>query len=312
MRALITGCAGFIGSHLADRLVLDGAEVCGVDNLSAGTAWNIRHLLDHPRFSFFKGDVREPAVLDKAMRHTDVVCHLAALVHVDASYIQPKDTFRNNIESTLAVLEECRWSKTPLVLASSSEVYGSAQTFPMAEDHPLCAMHPYGASKVACDRMAYAWHATYNMPIFVLRCFNTYGPRQKDYGYGGVVSLFIRRVKNGKPPIIFGSGEQTRDFMYIEDAVSAYICAIEAVTKDVHCFDVVNFGTGVRTQIRQLAWAIIRLMGKEGKMREAYELPRLGELDNLMADIGYAKDKYGWGPGYTLDEGLSEFIAKMV
>ena len=210
MRIVITGGAGFIGSHLCEKYTLAKQTVVCLDNFSSGNLTNIRQLLDYPNFKLVKGDIRDTELLEKVIRDADVVFHLAAQVHVDRSYIEPKLTYEVNVMGTLNVLEAARMHDVGKVLvASSSEVYGSAQYAPIDEKHPLSAPHPYGASKIAADRMCHAYGLTYGMNINILRFFNIFGPRQRDIGYGGVISIFTRRVLSGVPPIIYGKGKQT-------------------------------------------------------------------------------------------------------
>ncbi|MEM2429918.1 MAG: GDP-mannose 4,6-dehydratase, partial [Nitrososphaerales archaeon] len=223
MKMLITGGAGFIGSHLCDKYVGEGHNVICLDNFMSGNLNNVRHLLDYRNFKLIKGDIRDVELLDKLMRGVDVVFHLAAQVHVDRSYVEPKLTYEVNVMGTQNILEMARIHDVKrIIYASSSEVYGSAQYVPIDEKHPLNAPHPYGASKIAADRMCNAYIQTYGLDIAILRLFNTFGPRQRDIGYGGVVSIFTRRVLSNIPPIIYGDGLQTRDFTYIEDMVRAF------------------------------------------------------------------------------------------
>jgi UDP-glucose 4-epimerase len=218
MKLLITGGAGFIGSHLCEKYVKEGHTVICLDDFMSGNLTNIRHLLDYRNFKLVKGDIRNFDLLEKVMQDVDVVFHLAAQIHVDRSYIEPKLTYEVNVIGTQNVLEVARIHDAKRVIhASTSEVYGSAQHVPIDEHHPLNAPHPYGASKIAGDRMCYAYIKTYGMDISILRLFNVFGPRQRDFGYGGVISIFTRRVLSNIPPIIYGNGLQTRDYTYIAD-----------------------------------------------------------------------------------------------
>ena len=228
MKLLITGGAGFIGSHLCDKYVGEGHTVVCLDNFMSGDLMNIRHLLDYRNFKLVRGDVRDFDFLEKTMRDVDIVFHLAAQIHVDRSYIEPRLTYDINVIGTQNVLEVARlYDATRVIHASTSEIYGSAQYVPIDEVHPLNAPHPYGASKIAADRMCYAYIHTFGLNISIMRLFNVFGPRQKDVGYGGVISIFTRRVLNNIPPIIYGDGKQTRDYTYITDAVNAYDAALK-------------------------------------------------------------------------------------
>ena len=306
MRILITGGAGFIGSHLSEKYTKEGHTVICMDNFMNGNLTNIRHLLGYRNFKLINGDVRDLDLLEKIIRDVDVIFHLAAQIHVDRSIIEPKMTYDINVIGTQNVLEAARiYDVEKIIYTSSSEVYGTAQYIPMDEKHPLNSPHPYGASKIAADRMCHAYIETYGLNIVIMRPFNIFGPRQKDTGYGGAISLFIKRVLNSNPPIIYGDGTQTRDYTYIEDIVRAYdaILKYEGKLKDP-----VNFGSGKEIRIIDLANKIIELCGKKGEIKPVHVAPRPGEVRRLVADISKAKELFGWSPQYTLEEGLKKLI----
>lgn len=303
MKLLITGGAGFVGSHLCDRYVKNGDTVICLDNFMNGSLTNVRHLLGYRNFKLINGDIRDYDLLEKIMRDIDAVIHLAAQIHVDRSIIEPRLTYEVNVLGTQNVLEVARvYDVDKVVHASTSEVYGSAQYAPMDEDHPLNAPHPYGASKIAADRMCYAYIETYGMNVCIMRPFNLYGPRQKDSGYGGALSIFTKRVMSGLPPVIYGSGLQTRDYTYVDDIVEAY----DLILKYPNTLrEPINFGTGVDVSIIDLAHKIIDLCGKDLTPVHVEERP--GEVQRLVADISKAR-KLGWEPKYSIDEGLKKFI----
>ena len=306
MKMLITGGAGFIGSHLCEKYVKDGHTVLCLDNFMSGDLMNIRHLLDYRNFKLVKGDIRDFVLLERVMRDVDVVFHLAAQIHVDRSYIEPRLTYDINVMGTQNILEGARmYDAKRVIYASTSEVYGSAQYVPIDEKHPLNAPHPYGASKIAADRMCYAYIQTYGMDIAILRLFNVFGSRQRDIGYGGVISIFTRRVLNNVPPIIYGDGLQARDYTYIEDAVRAYDLVLnhrEPITEPV------NFGSGREISILDLANMIIDLCGKKGNIKPVHVEPRIGEVKRLIADATEAKKLLGWEPEYDFKTGLKAFV----
>ena len=305
MRILVTGGAGFIGSHLCDRYVKDGDTVLCLDNFMNGNLMNIRHLLNYRNFKLVNGDIRDFDLLEKIVRDVDAVFHLAAQIHVDRSIIEPKLTYEINVLGTQNILEVARvYDVEKVIHASTSEVYGSAQYSPMDEKHPLNAPHPYGASKIAADRMCYAYIETYGMNICIMRPFNLYGPRQKDSGYGGAISLFTKRALSNTPPIIYGNGEQTRDYTFINDIVEAY----DLILNNKPIREPINFGTGKEIKIIDLANEIIELCGKTGKIKPVHVEPRPGEVRRLVADISKAKELLGWKPKYTIKEGLKKFI----
>jgi UDP-glucose 4-epimerase len=306
MKILITGGAGFIGSHLCDKYVEAGHNVICLDNFMTGNILNIRSLIHKRNFKLINGDIRDFDLMEKIMPEVDVVFHLAAQIHVDRSVVEPKATYEINVIGTQNVLESARmYDVKKIIYASTSEVYGSAQYAPIDEKHPLEAPHPYGASKIAADRMCYSYLQTYGMNIVIMRLFNVFGPRQKDIGYGGVISIFTRRILNNMPPIIYGDGQQTRDYTYITDAIKAYDLAInhnEPITEPI------NFGTGKEVSIINLAEMILDLTGKNGDLKQVHVQPRIGEVKRLIADATKAKKLLGWSPTYDFKKGLKEFI----
>jgi UDP-glucose 4-epimerase len=306
MKMLITGGAGFIGSHLCDKYTKEGHTVLCLDNFMSGNLMNVKHLLNNRNFKLIKGDIRDFDLLEKIMRDVDVVFHLAAQIHVDRSYIEPRLTYDVNVMGTQNVLEVARLHDAKrIIYASTSEVYGSAQYCPIDEKHPLNAPHPYGASKIAADRMCYAYIQTYGMNIAIVRLFNTFGPRQRDVGYGGVISIFTRRILKGMPPIIYGDGQQTRDYTYIDDAVRAYDLVLN---HDEPLIEPINFGSGREETIIDLANMLIELSGKKADIKPVHVEPRIGEVIRLIANADKAKKLLGWEPKCKLEDGLGKFV----
>lgn len=306
MKILITGGAGFIGSHLCEKYTKEKHTVLCMDNFMSGNLANVRHLLDCRNFKLIKGDIRDTELLEEIVRDIDVIFHLAAQIHVDRSYVEPKLTYDINVKGTQNILEAARLHDTKrLIYASTSEVYGSAQYVPIDENHPLGATHPYGASKIAADRMCYAYANTFGMPISIVRFFNIFGPRQRDVGYGGVISIFTRRVLNDTSPIIYGDGQQTRDYTYIEDAVRAYDLVLK---HNEPIIEPVNFGSGKEVSIVDLASKIVNLCGGKGNIEPVHIEPRIGEVKRLIADATKAKSLLGWEPEYSLEDGLKKFV----
>lgn len=306
MKILITGGAGFVGSHLCDKYTQEGHTVFCLDNFTSGNLINVRHLLDYRNFKLIKGDVRNYELLKDIMRDIEIVFHLAAQIHVDKSYIEPRLTYEVNVIGTQNILEIARLHDVKRVIyASTSEVYGSSLYHPMDEKHPLNAPHPYGASKLAADRMCYAYIQTYGMDISIMRLFNIFGPRQRDIGYGGVISIFTRRIINNVPPIIYGDGLQTRDYTYVADAIKAYDLVLnhkEPITEPI------NFGSGRELTIMDIANKIIHLCGKDKTLKSVHEAPRMAEVKRLIADATKAKKLLGWEPDYDFDQGLQKFV----
>ncbi|HTY46051.1 MAG TPA: GDP-mannose 4,6-dehydratase [Methanomassiliicoccales archaeon] len=306
MNILVTGGAGFIGSHLCEKYTQEGHTVLCLDNFLSGDLINVRHLLDCRNFKLIKGDIRDRPLLENVCRDVDVILNLAAQIHVDRSYIEPGLTYDINVMGTQNVLEVARFHDIDKVIhASTSEVYGSALHVPIDENHPLNAPHPYGASKIAADRMCYAYIHTYGLNVSLLRFFNIFGPRQRDIGYGGVISIFTRRIMMDMPPIIFGDGMQTRDYTYIDDAVRAYDLALN---HNGRIDEPLNLGTGSEITITEIAEKLIRLCGKKGKMRPVYVEPRIGEVKRLIANSDKARSVLGWEPSVDFEKGLDMFV----
>ncbi|MEK6932733.1 MAG: GDP-mannose 4,6-dehydratase [Nanoarchaeota archaeon] len=307
MKFLITGGVGFLGSHICEKYInedKDNKVVC-LDNFSNSNLFNIRALLNNKNFKLVNGDIRNKDLLEKLMPGVDVVIHLAAQIHVDKSIIDPIETYETNVLGTLNVLEAARTHDAKRILiASTSEVYGPAKYVPMDEAHPLESPHPYGASKIAADRMALAYNHTYNLGVDIIRCFNMYGPKQRDTGYGGAISIFTKRALNNQPPIIFGDGSQTRDYMYIKDGVKAYDLVLKHQNGSQD--RIINFGTATEISILDLAKKIIKLSGKD--FDPVFVSPRPGEVNRLYCNYDKAKNLYGFKPDYDLDTGLKEYI----
>lgn len=246
---------------------------------------------------------RDYDLLEILMRGVNAVVHLAAQIHVDRSIIEPRLIYDINVLGTQNVLEVARlYEVEKVVHVSTSEVYGSAEYAPKNEDRPLNAPHPYGASKIKADRMCYAYIETYGMNVCIMRPFNLYGPRQRDSGYGGAISIFTKRVLSGMPPIIYGDGTQTRDYTYVDDIVRAYDLILNHPTP---IREPVNFGTGTDVRIVDLANRIIELCGRDFAPVHVEERP--GEVTRLVADISRAR-ALGWEPQYTIEDGLARFI----
>lgn len=304
-RILITGGAGFIGSHLAEDLVKSGYSVKILDDFSTGNVNNILGLFNYKNFKMIRGSITNKELLAKATSDVDVIFHLAAQIHVDRSIIEPRHTFDVNTLGTLNILDNALENGTELVVyASTSEVYGTAKYAPMDEDHPLNPASPYAATKAAADRLCFSYYNTYQLPVVIVRCFNTYGPRQKDTGYAAAIPKFIKRVLSGLPPVIYGDGKQTRDYMYIKDTVNSYKLVMEAYEKILG--KAINFGTGKEIAILDLVNTLLDLSGN--KTTPIHAAPRAGEVKRLCADTTLAKDTLGFTPQYTIRKGLEEFM----
>jgi len=304
-RILVTGAAGFIGSHLAEDLVKSGHSVKIIDDFSTGNVNNILGLFNYSNFKMIRGSITNKELISKATSDVDVIFHLAAQIHVDRSIIEPRYTFEVNTLGTLNLLDAALENDVELmVYASSSEVYGSAQHVPMNEDHPLNPASPYAASKAAADRLCFSYYNTYRLPVVIVRCFNTYGPRQKGSGYAAAIPKFLRRALSDLPPVIYGDGKQTRDYMYVKDAVSAYKLVLRSYKNVLG--KAVNFGTGREITIQELAKTILHLCGS--RKTPVHAAQRAGEVKRLCADISLAEKELDFKPQYTIETGLKQFL----
>jgi UDP-glucose 4-epimerase len=304
-RVLITGGGGFIGSHLAEDLVKNGYLVKILDDFSTGNVNNIMELFNYKNFKMIRGSITDRELVRKATDDIDVVFHLAAQVHVDRSIMEPRRTFDVNTVGTLNILDSALENDIELVAyASTSEVYGSAKYTPMDEDHPLNPASPYAASKSAADRLCFSYFNTYRLPVVIVRCFNTYGPRQKGSGYAAAIPKFIRRALEGLPPVIYGDGKQTRDYMYVKDTVSAYKSILGSYSNVLG--KAINFGTGKEISILDLANTIVDLCGS--KAAPIHVAARSGEVSRLCAGTALAQKLLGFSTEYSIAMGLQEFV----
>jgi len=295
-KIIITGAAGFIAGHLFKYLEKD-YEVKGIDNLSHPSANPIKRKVKH-------ADVRYQYEIEPYIKWSDIVIHCAAEISVDKSIDNPRATLDTNVWGTWNVLELCKKYKKKMVFASTSEVYGSAQTYNISESHPLDGQSTYAASKIAGDRLCYAYWKTHNVDVTILRSFNTFGPYQANDSYGGVIAKFIKAAKNNKPLVIYGTGEQERDYIYIDDALEGYKIAISVATDGKP----INVGFGKTIKIKELAQMIIKQLKSRSPI--VYTKPRLGEVQRLCCDNSYAKS-LGFEPKITFEKGLTKYIKSL-
>jgi UDP-glucose 4-epimerase len=299
-KALVTGGAGFIGSHLVERLMHDGLQVTVLDNLSTGKRTNLP-----PEADFILGDVRDPDIVTAVVSGVDVVFHLAARVSIRASVEGFWPDAETNLVGTLNVLRACvaREAKK-LVYASSMAVYADApQAVPLSEDYATAPISPYGVAKLASERYATLIAAQSGFEAVSLRYFNTYGPRQTFTPYVGVITIFVQRLLRGEPPIIFGDGEQCRDFVYVGDIVDA---TVRAMTTDVSG-EVFNIGSGQGTSVNQIAALLCERLAPEIAPQHVAAHP--GELRNSIANIDKARRLLGYDPHGQLEDKVDEIIA---
>lgn len=304
---LVTGAGGFIGSHLVERLVLDGARV------HAFVHYNSRHdsgMLSHlapetlSRVEILAGDLHDASAIQAAVDGCEIVFHLGALISIPYSYIHPVEVAYTNYIGTLNVLMSCRRAGVArLVHTSTSEVYGTARQVPISESHPLQGQSPYSASKIGADMLAGSFFCTYNLPVVTVRPFNTYGPRQSDRA---VIPAIISQVLT-QDVIQLGNLDAKRDFTYIDDTVNGFLSA--AVGRDVSG-KTYNLGTGHEISIGNVAELIIRKIGKPVQIKVNQERlrPEKSEVMELISDYSKARNELGWQPHITLDQGLDATI----
>ncbi|MDW8044794.1 MAG: SDR family oxidoreductase [Nitrososphaerota archaeon] len=303
MRVMVTGGAGFIGSHLVDRLVKDGYDVIILDDLSSGSKMNIKKHLESKKVKFVIGDVRDSKLLLKYLRGVEVVFHNAAIVSVSQSFKSPTKVNDVNVNGTLALLQACIANKVRrFIYSSSAAVYGNIPP-PLREDSPTNPISPYGVTKLAAERYIQLYHESYGLETISLRYFNVYGPRQRVGHYSGVIMRFIQRLKDNKRPIIYGDGEQTRDFIYIDDVIDANMIALN--TKAVgHVF---NIATGIPTSINELAKQIGEILGKSD-IKPMYFKPKVGDIKHSYGDVSKAQHILNFQAKIKLSQGLRKML----
>jgi UDP-glucose 4-epimerase len=314
MRVLITGGAGFIGSHLADTLLDRGHEVSILDNLSTGSIDNIAHLKGRPRFSYVIDDVTNEPVLAETLDRADVVFHLAAAVGVKLIVEAPVHTIETNVHGTEVVLKHANKKKKLVVIASTSEVYGKSTAVPFREDADL-VLGPtlkhrwaYACSKAIDEFLALAYWKERKLPIVIVRLFNTVGPRQTGQ-YGMVIPNFVRQAMAGQPITVFGDGSQTRSFTHVADVVEALIRLVEEPRAVGQVF---NVGNNREISIRQLAELVRDLASSSSPIvdvpyEQAYETG-FEDMPRRVPDISKIRDLVGWEPRIGLEETLRSVI----
>jgi nucleoside-diphosphate-sugar epimerase len=303
LRVLVTGGAGFIGSHIVDGLLNHGYEIGVLDNLETGDERNLAHRAGS--FEWHRGDLRDMETVRRAVKGHDAIVHQGALVSVTRSVEDPLLTNEVNVTGTLNVLKASVDSGVSrFVFASSSSVYGETETLPKREDMPTRPVSPYGVSKLSAENYCIAFSRVYGLHTVCLRYFNVYGPRQKFGPYSGVIPAFIRKIRNGEPPLIFGDGSQTRDFTYVLDVVDANLLSL---TADVAAGEVFNIAAGRICSINELADCILTLMGR-ADLRPVYTSARAGDIRASYADISKASLSLGYRPKFELVDGLGKVI----
>jgi len=304
MRFVVTGGAGFIGSHIADALVNRGDEVVILDNLFSGSMENIRQIIDNPLVKFIRGSINEKKLLQQACKNADGIFHEAAITSVPRSVKDPVASNEVNITGTLNVLiaaHNCNVKK--IIYASSSSVYGDTPTLPKREDMIPNPKSPYAITKLTGEYYINVFHELYSMDTVSLRYFNVFGPRQDPQSeYSAVIPKFITKTLHHESPVIYGDGSQTRDFTYVKDVVQANIRAMDSAAQGVF-----NVAYGSRITLIKLARIIMDALGEDLPL--IYESPRSGDIHDSLAAISAAQNAFKYAPEYTVKTGLEETIA---
>ena len=306
-RALVTGAAGFVGSHLVEELIERGYEVRGfVRYTSTNSVGYLDELPATKRAAveIIAGDLRDGEAIRQAAQGCDVIFHLAALVGIPYSYVHPLETIETNVMGTVNVLMAARdLGVGRLIHTSTSEVYGTALYVPIDEGHPLQGQSPYSASKIGAEKIVESFHASFNLPTTVIRPFNVYGPRQSTRA---VIPTIITQALV-KQEIRLGNFDATRDFTFVKDTVNGFIMASES---DAAIGKTVNVGSNTEISIGEIAEKIIRLVGREVTLiqEEKRIRPTKSEVQRLWAENKLAKEIFGWQPQVSFDEGLQQTI----
>ena len=314
MKALITGGAGFIGSHLAERLLKDGCEVSAVDNLSTGSLRNIESFKEDPEFNFIEGDIRNAELMDALVERSEVVFHLAAAVGVKLIVDKPVHTIETNISGTEVVLDVANKFGKKILIASSSEVYGKNEMVPFCEDDDIVlgstslSRWSYACSKAIDEFLGLAFYQQYGLSVVIGRFFNTIGPRQTGQ-YGMVVPRFVQSALRNEPISIYGTGRQRRCFCYVEDIVEA---VIDLINCEEAAGKVYNIGSAEEISIEGLADKIIEMTGSRSKKEfvpyeEAYGRP-IEDMMRRVPNLERIKGRIGWEPKTSLSETLEIII----
>ena len=304
----MTGGAGFIPSNVIRHLL--GAtpwDVVSLDALTyAGNLENLAEVLSHERLSFVHGDIRDAALVRDVVAEVDVIVNAAAESHVEKSIEEGASEFvTTNVEGTQILLDAIR--ETPVerfILISSSEVYGTAESAPMDEEHPLNPRSPYAATKAGADRLAYSYFVTYGLPIVIVRPFNNYGPRQHPEK---VIPRFITQALSDEPLTIHGDGDASRDWLYVDDDAEAIEAIIEAPLEDL-AGEVLNVATGVDISVSEIAESVLELLGKPSSLKVHVE-ERPGQVHRHVGSTGKIERLTGWRAGTSFEAGLARTVA---
>ena len=306
MKILVTGGAGFIGSHIVDRCVAEGHEVRVLDNLSNSKIMNLEEHIRKRTIEFLKGDIRDQKAVKDSIRNIDAVFHEAAQVSIPLSMNDPMYTDDVNVRGTLNLLAAASEEGVErFVYASSSSVYGDPARLPVTEDTPFQPLSPYAASKIAGEEYCLSFWKARGLPTVCLRYFNVFGPRQGSSGYASVIPAFICSLLDHKPMTIFGDGNQTRDFLHVRDVVEANMLALEVGSA---VGDVFNIGSGKPTSITDLS-ETLRAINKLESPPPVHAPPRKGDVKHSVAEVTKAEKVLHYGAKVSLRSGLETLFS---
>ena len=304
-RILVAGGAGFIGSHIVDKLLREDMEVTVLDNLSTGRMENLEQHKHNKNLQLVKGDIRNAKQVEAAVRNVDAVFNDAAVVSVRLSIDNPMLVNEVNVNGALNLLKaSVDGDVKRFVQASSASVYGDAETLPITEGTLFKPISPYAVSELAAESYAKAFHKVYGLQTVCLRYFNVYGPRQSYSPYTGAITIFMNQLLNNEPITIFGDGEQTRDFVYVEDVASANMLAL---TRKEAVGEVFNIATGAATSVNVLVKTLMKIVGR-ARTEPRYLESKSGEIKHSRASIEKAKRILGYKPIFTIDNGLRQLV----
>ena len=307
-RILVTGGAGFVGSHTVDAILSEGALAWVLDDLSTGSLNNLRTWRNNRKFRFRRGSILQPKLVESLTRKVDAVIHLAALLTTDCSLNKSRAVNATNVTGTLNVLTAAAKENIGrLVFASSAAIYGNQVLLPITEDNPLHPISPYGASKLAGEKYCEAFAQTYGLGTIALRYFNVYGERQRVTPYSGVIAIFADTLRKGRIPTLHGDGIQTRDFIHVSDVVRANL---QALKTDVGIGDAFNVGTGTPTTISQLLSVLTELTDKT-TILPTHSAARAGDIRDSYASVSKATKTWGFRPTVKLKTGLKMMLGSI-
>lgn len=296
---VVTGGSGFIGSHLVDKLIADGRNVCVIDNFSVGTRRNLERHLGDSKLELIEGDIRDGILLKKHIGKAERVFHFAALADIVPSIENPREYFSSNVDGTFEVLTASHSANIKrFIYAASSSCYGIPDTYPTPESAPIKPQYPYALTKYLGEELVLHWAQVYELPAISLRFFNVYGPRARTSGtYGAVFGVFLAQLLAGEPLTIVGDGSQTRDFTFVSDIVDAILTAAESDASG----QIFNVGSGATVSINRL----VELL----RAQRTINIPkRPGEPDCTFAETSLIRDELGWHPKVSIEEGVQVML----